>query len=118
MRALRGATTVAVNERAAIEDATAELLTAMLARNDARPDDLVSVLFTATEDLDAQFPAAAARRLGLGSVPLMDAAELPVRGALPRCIRVLMHLYTTRDYADLRHVYLGDARALRDDLPE
>jgi chorismate mutase len=118
VRALRGATTVATDEPAAIVEATAELLAAMLERNEAVPADLVSVVFTATRDLTSEFPASAARRLGIGEVPLLCAAEIDVPGALPRCIRVLVHLYTARDYATLRHVYLREARSLRTDLPE
>jgi chorismate mutase len=118
LRALRGATSVAGDAAAEIEAATAELLREMLARNGVAPSDLVSLIFTATPDLTAAFPAAAARALGLGDIPLLCAQEIPVPGSLPRCVRVLMHLYTERDYASLRHVYLGDARQLRDDLPE
>jgi chorismate mutase len=117
MRALRGATTAAANDPAAIVAATTELLETMLTRNDVEHDDLVSVIFTSTPDLDAEFPAAAARRLGLADVPLLCASEIAVPGAVPRCVRVLVHLYTARDYASLRHVYLGDARQLRTDLP-
>lgn len=118
VRALRGAITVAADEAGAIVGATTELLKEMLDRNDAVPDDLISVVFTATEDLTSEFPAAAARALGISGVPLLCAQEIPVPGAVPRCIRVLMHLYTERDYASLRHVYLRDARGLRTDLPE
>lgn len=116
LRALRGATTAAANEPEAIVEATAELLTEMLAANDVEHDDLVSMIFTSTPDLDQEFPAAAARRLGISDVPLLCAGEIGVPGAVPRCIRVLVHLYTQRDYASLRHVYLGDARRLRTDL--
>jgi chorismate mutase len=117
LRALRGATVVERNETDAIVDATEELLAEMLERNGVALGDLVSVLFTATPDLTAEFPAAAARRLGISDVPLMCAVEIAVEGAPPRCVRVLMHLYTSRDYASLRHVYLGEARQLRTDLP-
>ena len=118
VRALRGAITVARDDPAEIVAATTELLKEMLARNDAAPDDLISVVFTATADLTSEFPAAAARSLGISDVPLLCAQEIPVPGAVPHCIRVLMHLYTERDYASLRHVYLRDARGLRTDLPE
>ena len=118
LRALRGATSVQANDAEQIEDATARLLAEMLERNGVEPGDLVSLIFTATPDLDAAFPAAAARRLGLGDIPLLCAQEIPVPGSLPRCVRVLMHLYSERDYASLRHVYLGEARRLREDLPE
>ena len=118
VRALRGATVVTTDAAAAIVDATAELLEEMLGRNEARVEDLISVVFTSTPDLRAEFPAAAARRLGMDGVPLLCAQEIDVAGAMPRCIRVLMHLYTERDYASLRHIYLGEARKLRTDLPE
>lgn len=117
LRALRGATTVAANESVAIVTATSELLTEMLARNGAEVDDLVSVIFTTTPDLDAEFPAAAARAIGIAHVPLLCAQEIAVPGDVDRCVRVLMHLYSDRDYASLRHVYLGEAKHLRSDLP-
>ncbi|MEA2452713.1 MAG: chorismate mutase [Actinomycetota bacterium] len=90
----------------------------MLARNDVAIDDLVSLIFTTTADLNAEFPAAAARGIGIAHVPLLCAQEIAVPGDVPRCIRVLMHLYSAHDYASLRHVYLGEARQLRTDLPE
>jgi chorismate mutase len=116
LRALRGAITVKVNEAGAIVAATTELLEAMLAANDVAHEDLVSMIFTSTPDLDQEFPAAAARALGMSDVPLLCASEIAVPGAVPMCVRVLVHLYTERDYASLRHVYLGDARRLRTDL--
>lgn len=116
VRAVRGAITVAADDRDEIVRATAELLQEVLARNDATPDDVVSVIFTATHDLTAAFPAAAARRLGMQDVPLLCASEIAVEGALPRCVRVMMHLVTGRARGDLEHVYLGDARELRADL--
>ncbi|MGH2807215.1 MAG: chorismate mutase [Actinomycetota bacterium] len=118
VRALRGATTVAADDAAAIVAATKELLSEILERNTASVEDLISIVFTTTPDLHAEFPAAGARVLGVGDVPLLGAQEMDVSGALPRCIRVLIHLYTERDYASLRHVYLGDARSLRTDLPD
>ena len=118
MRALRGAITVDGNDRGAIVAATGELLEAMMARNGVDGDDLVSMIFTATPDLDAEFPAIAARRLGLAHVPLLCSVELDVKGAMPRCIRVLMHLYTERGPDALQHVYLRDARELRADLAD
>jgi chorismate mutase len=118
MRALRGAITVPANDRAAIVDATTELLEAMIERNAVDGDDLVSMIFTATPDLDAEFPAIAARRLGLAHVPLLCSVELDVVGAMPRCIRVLMHLYTSSGSGELQHVYLREARELRADLAD
>jgi chorismate mutase len=118
VRALRGAITVEADEPAEIVAATVELLKAMLDRNEASAGDLISVVFTTTPDLVSEFPAAAARAIGISEVPLLCAQEIPVPGAVPHCIRVLMHLYTERDYASLRHVYLRGARGLRTDLPE
>jgi chorismate mutase len=111
--ALRGATTVEANEGDRILDATEELMHELLGRNALAAEDLVSCIFTLTEDLDAQFPAAAARRMGLSRVPLLCAREIPVPNALPRVIRVLIHCYSD---TEAQHVYLGEARALRLDL--
>ena len=113
--ALRGATTVDVNDGQAILGATEWLLREIMKRNDLVPDDVVSCIFTLTEDLDAEFPAVAARQLGFDQVPLMCAREVPVPGSLPRVIRVLMHYYAADDHT-AKHVYLGDARKLRLDL--
>jgi chorismate mutase len=113
--ALRGATTVDHNGADEILVATETLMREIMARNDLVPADVVSCLFTLTEDLDAQFPAVAARQLGFDQVPLMCAREVPVPGALPRVIRVLMHYYAGEDHA-AKHVYLGEARKLRMDL--
>jgi chorismate mutase len=115
LRALRGATTVTENEAGAILEATEELVTAVLERNRLAPDDLVSCIFTCTEDLDAEFPAVAARRIGLNQVPLLCAREIPVPGALPRVIRLMMHCYPSHD-GEPQHVYLREAVALRKDL--
>ncbi len=117
LRALRGATTVPSDDADAIVTATAELLSEMLARNGAAPEDLVSIVFTSTPDLTAEFPAAGARQLGIGHVPLLCSVEIAVAGSVARCIRVLMHLYSGREPAQLRHVYLREARVLRPDLP-
>ncbi len=118
VRALRGATTFEVDEVEHISSRVVELLQEMLQRNAVSHDDLISILFTATDDLHSMFPATAARTIGLGDVPLICARELSVDGATPQCIRVLMHLNTTLDRSELRHVYLEGARGLRDDLPE
>lgn len=117
VRALRGATTVDIDSVDAIDDAVVELLEALFAHNALEHDDLISVLFTATDDLHAKFPAASARKFGLGDVPLICARELDVTDATPRCIRVMIHLETERSRAELHHVYLRDATGLRDDLP-
>ena len=113
--ALRGANSVETNDAQAILDATDELMRELMARNQLEADSLVSVIFTVTEDLDAEFPAVAARQLGLGRVPLLCAREIPVPGALPRVIRVLAH-YHAVDGHEPQHVYLREARALRSDL--
>lgn len=117
MRALRGATTVEEDDPAAIEQRVHELLAAMLGRNSVEKDQLVSILFTATADLHSMFPAAAARSMGLGDVPLMCAQELSINGAVGRCVRVMMHLEDDRPRDQLHHVYLHGAVGLRDDLP-
>lgn len=116
--ALRGATTCDVDSVAEIDTKTQMLVSAMLDRNGIEHEDIVSIIFTATDDLTAQFPATAARALGLGDVPLICARELGIEGGMPRAIRVLMHLYTTRRRDELHHVYLEGAKSLRDDLPE
>lgn len=113
--ALRGANSVAANEADAILEATDLLMRELMDRNALAADAMVSCIFTLTEDLDAEFPAVAARRLGLDRVPLLCAREVPVPGALPRVIRVLMHYYAPEDHQS-QHVYLGAARALRRDL--
>ena len=118
MRAVRGATTVERDENEILIKATAELIQEMMKRNGLTKDDLVSVIFTATPDLTSEFPAAAARSIGISDVPLLCATEIDVRGAIPRTVRVMMHVYTDRDYSTLRHVYLGDAKQLRTDLQE
>jgi len=113
--ALRGATSVQVNDAPSILDATEELIVELMGRNGLRPDDVVSCIFTLTDDLDAEFPAVAARKLGLSAVPLLCAREVKVPGSLPRVIRVMMHCYGDEEHR-ARHVYLGDARRLRLDL--
>lgn len=118
VRALRGATTVDVDTVEHVSERVQTLVNAMLDRNDVSKDDLISIVFTATDDLHCMFPAAAARAIGLGDVPLLCARELDVEGGTPQCIRVLMHLTTERSRGELHHVYLEGARGLRDDLPE
>ena len=117
LRALRGATTVVENDADAILDATEELLRELIERNGLAADDMVSCLFTCTDDLDAEFPAVAARRLGLGAVPLLCSREIAVPGSLPRVIRVMLHCYAEQSTAP-RHVYLREAVSLRRDLQE
>ena len=117
LRALRGATTIEVDEVEHLTTRMVELFEELFERNEIGHDDLVSILFTATDDIRCTFPATAARTFGLGDIPLICARELDVEGGTPRCIRVLMHLTTDRSRADLRHVYLEGAVTLRDDLP-
>jgi chorismate mutase len=116
LRAARGAITVGRDARDEVLDATERLLGELLRRNEIEPDDVVSILFTATDDLRSVFPAEAARRMGLAGVPLLCARELDVDGALPSVIRVLVHFSTTRPRSEVEHVYLEGARSLRDDL--
>jgi chorismate mutase len=114
--ALRGATTVDADSEGDIKARTEELLTQLLDRNALAVDDIVSILFTSTPDLRSDFPAAAARSLGLSHTPLLCAQEIPVEGAVARCIRVLIHCYG-REHEQRHHVYLHEARQLRLDLP-
>ena len=118
VRAIRGAIQVDGDTRDEILEGSAELVTAVLERNDLSGEDIISILFTATPDLTAEFPAYAARLLGLTDVPLMCASEIAVPGALPHTLRLLAHVETARARAELRHVYLRGAAALRTDLPQ
>jgi chorismate mutase len=117
VRAVRGAITVADDTADDIRAATSELLGTLLERNHLAPDDLISMIFTTTPDLRAEFPAVAAREIGLTHVPLLCASEIDVPGSLGRCIRVLVHA-NVPDQTEVRHVYLREARQLRTDLPE
>jgi chorismate mutase len=117
LKAVRGATSVPEDTSEAIRERTAELLREIISRNGLGVPDLVSIIFTTTEDLCADFPAVAARDIGLGTVPLLCAREIPVVGALPMCVRVMVHCYAPPDRV-IRHVYLHGARQLRMDLPE
>jgi chorismate mutase len=118
VRAVRGATQVDADDRDQVLAATTELLTEVLHRNELSKDDLISVVFTATPDLRSEFPAYAARQMGITDVPLLCAAEIDVPGAMPRVLRLLAHVETDRPRAQLRHVYLRGAAALRTDLPQ
>jgi len=115
LRGLRGATTAAANTPAAILEATAELLAALQRANRFTPEDIESAIFTSTPDLTAEYPARAARGIGWSGVPLLGAQEVPVPGGVARCVRVLLHFYTDRATAELKHIYLRDAAALRPD---
>ncbi|MCZ2828804.1 chorismate mutase [Modestobacter sp. VKM Ac-2986] len=118
VRAIRGATQVAADDRAEVLGATRELVSAVLERNQVDPADLISILFTATPDLVSEFPALAARELGLGDVPLMCATEIAVPHALPRVLRLMAHVDTPLPRADVQHVYLRGAVALRRDIAQ
>ena len=118
MRALRGATTIDVDTPDHMGERIIALLSQMFERNDISHDDLISVVFTATSDINSAFPAAAARKFGLGDVPLLCAQELDIVDGTPLCLRVLIHLNTERGRDELHHIYLEGARGLRDDLPE
>jgi chorismate mutase len=112
---VRGATQVESNDAGAILEATEALMKELMARNELGPEAMVSCLFTTTDDLDAEFPAVAARRIGLDQVPLLCCREIPVPGSMPRVIRVLAHYYAAVGHTP-SHVYLGGAQELRRDL--
>ena len=118
VRAIRGAVQVDANRREDIIEATAELVTEVLTRNDLATDDVISVLFTATPDLTAEFPALAARKIGFHDVPLICACEIAVPGAMPRVVRLMAHIETDRPRAAIQHVYLRGAAALRLDIAQ
>ena len=117
VRGLRGATTVDEDTVAQVTVRSQELMREIMSTNGLVEDDIISVLFTATADVTSTFPATAIREIGFGAVPLLCAAEIAVPGAKPLCIRVLLHVYTTRSREEIRHVYLHGAQGLRDDLP-
>lgn len=117
VRAVRGAIQVDADERELVLEATTELLSAVLRRNDLSSADLISVVFTATTDLRSEFPAYAARQMGITDVPLLCATEIAVPGSMPRVLRLLAHVESDRPRAEIRHVYLRGAAALRTDLP-
>jgi chorismate mutase len=118
VRALRGATTLERDERDHLIERTQELIAGVFARNQLTEDDLISIVFTATDDVHSAYPAEAAREAGITHVPLLCARELEIDGGIARCIRILIHAYTDRGATELRHVYLHEARQLRTDLPE
>jgi len=116
VRAFRGATQLAEDTATQMASAVTELLREIMNQNGLEEGDLISVLFTATQDLVSDFPATGARSMGFGDVPLMCAAEIAVVGSLPRCVRVMMHARTTRERGDIKHIYLRGASVLRKDL--
>ena len=117
-RGIRGATTVEHNDREEILAATTELLQLLISRDELRAEDVASAIFTVTEDLDAEFPALAARYLGWTEVALICTREIPVPGSLEKCIRILLHVNTTRSAAEIQHVYIRGAVNLRPTLNE
>lgn len=118
VRAIRGAIQVEANEREAILAGVTELVTEVMARNELTTDDVISVIFTATPDLNAEFPALAARKLGFHDVPLICATEIDVPGALPRVVRLMAHVETDKPRQQIQHVYLRGAVALRLDIAQ
>jgi chorismate mutase len=118
VRAIRGAVQVEANEAAAILDGTSELVTEVMTRNELTPADVISVVFSATTDLNAEFPALAARKLGFQDVPLLCCAEIDVPGAMPRVVRLMMHVDTAAPRSAVQHVYLRGAAALRLDIAQ
>ena len=117
VRAVRGAIQVDADDRELLLTGVAELIHAVLDRNELTADDLISVFFTSTPDLVSEFPAYAARQAGITDVPFMCATEIPVPGAMERVVRLMAHVETDRSRQDIRHVYLRGAAALRTDLP-
>jgi chorismate mutase len=118
VRAIRGAVQVDANERAAVLEGTSELVTEVMSRNQLTPDDVISVVFTATQDLTAEFPALAARKLGFQDVPLLCTTEMDVPGSMPLVVRLLMHVETEQQRSAVQHVYLRGAMALRLDIAQ
>jgi chorismate mutase len=116
VRAVRGATQLVADTREQMLDRVAEMVTEVMSANQLEVDDFISVIFTATSDLVAEFPAYAARQLGFGEVPLLCARELEIDGSMPRVVRMLAHVETDLPRADITHVYLHGAAALRTDL--
>ncbi len=115
-RGVRGATTLHINEREEILRATRQLLALMLRQNGIEPVDVASAIFTTTPDIDAEFPALAARQLGLLDVPLLCGHEMAVPGSLPLCVRILIHWNTDKPQAEIKHVYEREAKRLRPDI--
>lgn len=118
VRAIRGAVQVDANERAAVLEGTTDLVSEVMSRNDLTTDDVISVIFTASPDLTAEFPALAARKIGFQDVPLLCASEIDVPGAMPRVVRLLMHVETELPRRRIQHVYLRGAAALRLDIAQ
>jgi len=113
LRGIRGATTVERNSKEEILAATKELLSQMISANEVKIEEIASVIFSITKDLNAEFPAAAARELGWNNTPLLCTNEIDVPASLPRCIRVLMHVNTEKSQKEIKHIYLKEAQKLR-----
>jgi chorismate mutase len=118
VRAIRGAIQIAADDREDILDCTSELVTEVMKRNSLTTDEVISVIFSATPDLRAEFPALAARSLGFQEVPLLCCTEIDVPGAMPRVVRLMMHVETRLDRAEVQHVYLRGAVGLRLDIAQ
>ncbi len=118
VRAIRGATQLALDDQVEMSVAVTALLSEIFVKNSLHKDDLISIFFTSTEDLLSDFPAAAARKLDLGDIPLMCAREIPVIGSLPRVVRVMVHAYSQLSHSEIRHIYMGGAEALRRDIAQ
>jgi len=118
VRAIRGATQLEADSVEAMKEAVVDLLSTLFQENELEVDDLISILFTATSDIHSDFPAAAARTLDLGAVPLMCAQELTIEGSLPLVVRVMVHAYSNRNHAEIRHIYRRGAQSLRKDIAQ
>ncbi|EMS73354.1 chorismate mutase [Ruminiclostridium cellobioparum] len=116
VRAIRGAITVPENTKEAILEGTRDLLAEIINNNKIKTSDLISIIFTMTSDLNAVFPAVAAREMGLNDVPLMCSSEIDVPGSLRSCVRVLIHINTDKEGSEIKHIYLKGAAVLRPDL--
>ena len=118
VRAFRGATQLAADSKEELEGAVCEMLTEIFTSNGLQTDDLISILFTATPDLVCDFPAAAARKLELGTIPLICAVEIAVAGSMPRVVRAMVHAHSPLEHTEVKHIYLRGAQALRKDLAQ
>ncbi|MEJ0014590.1 MAG: chorismate mutase [Actinomycetota bacterium] len=118
VRAIRGATQLSVDDSSEMADAVTELLTDLFAKNGIHKGDLISIFFTSTPDLTCDFPAAAARTLDLGDIPLMCAREIDVVGSLPRVVRIMIHAYSERSHEEIKHLYKRGAEVLRRDIAQ
>lgn len=118
VRAIRGATRITMDSASEVDSATIEMISAMLEKNNVKHDDLVSIFFTCTPDIHSRFPAASARDLGLGDVPLICAQELAIDEALPLTIRAMITFHSDLGLADIQHIYLRGAEVLRKDLAQ